>query len=64
MAGALMEPGDSVVYLDSVDLYGVGTIEQVLSNGRLVVSFDDCLDQALEQFSPHELELYDVWKMA
>lgn len=48
-----MKPGDWVVYQPKPELYGRGVIDEVLKNGRIVVSFTDCR----EEFDALELEL-------
>lgn len=53
-----MSPGDHVVYLADADLYGVGMIRGVLSDGRLAVEFDGRVDH----FDAQELELASVWE--
>jgi hypothetical protein len=53
-----VQANDQVVYVSDPILFGTGTIERVLGNGRLVVMFED---GSQEEFSPPELELLTVW---
>lgn len=55
-----MKAGDDVIYVPSPALYGHGIVDQVLTNGQLMVSFHD----SREQFDPHELELVTDQKAA
>jgi hypothetical protein len=57
----VMQAGDRVVFIADPLAYGPGTIERVQPNGRIVVVFDDGRE---ELFTPHELELLDVWAQA
>jgi hypothetical protein len=56
-----VQAGDEVVYRRAPMLFGIGTIEQVLADGRLVVTFED---ETSEQFRPDELELASAWAEA
>jgi hypothetical protein len=53
-----MQVGAEVVYCRDPMLFGIGTIERVLADGRLVVTFED---DSSEQFRPDELELASSW---
>lgn len=58
-----MKPGSRVVYVKDPQLFGVGVIDHVLANGRIVVMFEeDDLFTYDEQFDPLELELETVWQ--
>lgn len=65
-----MRPGDRVVVLEDPLNYGVGVIQWVEPDGRLMVGFlppDDKSDWTpphLEPFAAHELELERVWMQA
>ena len=57
----VMQAGDRVVFLADPLAYGPGVIERVQSNGYIGVRLDSGGE---EFFTPHELELLDVWLQA
>jgi hypothetical protein len=53
-----VSPGDEVIYLADPALYWIGTIEAVLADGRLLVTFPG---DSSAVFDATELELHSVW---
>ncbi len=65
-----MKPGDRVIVLEDPLNYGVGVIQWVEPDGRLMVAFQPPTDSDhwipfhIEPFDAHDLELEAVWAQA